>query len=222
MTALPAPGCWSSAIPSSCRPPGPVTSCRWSRATTPPRASSSRSWTTRSRGRRRTPVPTFVDVWEASEGHDVCAGDDAWVSGGEATPSRPRPTTPTPPGRSTWRNSCSRLSGRLTLPDRPPSPPPYRVAMLLRAVAAATLLAAFVAHGRALAGVATTEQPADGSEASGGGGGVGRVRVPDVRRPGRLLHGRARRCRQPTRGASARSNYPSLVASELGQPDSWT
>jgi hypothetical protein len=29
---------------------------------------------------------TFVDVYGASHGHDICAGDDAWVNGATATP----------------------------------------------------------------------------------------------------------------------------------------
>jgi lysophospholipase L1-like esterase len=28
---------------------------------------------------------TFVEVYDASEGHDICAGDDAWVNGAEAS-----------------------------------------------------------------------------------------------------------------------------------------
>jgi lysophospholipase L1-like esterase len=30
---------------------------------------------------------TYVDVLAASEGHDICAGDDAWVNGADARPS---------------------------------------------------------------------------------------------------------------------------------------
>jgi lysophospholipase L1-like esterase len=29
---------------------------------------------------------TYVDVWSASEGHDICAGDDAWVNGATGKP----------------------------------------------------------------------------------------------------------------------------------------
>ena len=28
---------------------------------------------------------TFVEVYDASKGHDICAGDDAWVNGATAT-----------------------------------------------------------------------------------------------------------------------------------------
>ena len=34
-------------------------------------------------------APRYVDMLAASEGHDVCAGADAWISGATSDPDRP-------------------------------------------------------------------------------------------------------------------------------------
>jgi lysophospholipase L1-like esterase len=43
---------------------------------------------------------TYVDVWEASAGHDVCAGGDAWVSGAAQTPEQAAPFHPLRTGQA--------------------------------------------------------------------------------------------------------------------------
>jgi len=43
---------------------------------------------------------TFVDVRTASEGHDICAGSDAWVSGSTSPPGEAAPYHPTVDGQA--------------------------------------------------------------------------------------------------------------------------
>ncbi len=41
---------------------------------------------------------TYVDAYAASAGHDVCAGDEAWLSGASGSPDQRAPYHPRPSG----------------------------------------------------------------------------------------------------------------------------